>query len=135
MKQNYPIWTILAILAAGHSGFSLASQINLEQAPPGTATEPAPNIIVSVDDSGSMGADGIANLKDALTQTFSSANVPDGRVRLAWQSMNRCRGIPSSDPACDNKNGIKSLQGTHRQKFLNWVSGLTNGGGTPAQEE
>ena len=132
MKHNYPIWTLLAVLAAGHSGVSLAGQLNLEQSPPGTATEPAPNIIVSVDDSGSMGAAGIATLKSALTQTFSTTNVPDGRIRLAWQSMNRCRGIPSSDTACNNNNGIKPLQGTHRTNFLSWVSGLTHGSGTPS---
>jgi type IV pilus assembly protein PilY1 len=130
MKSNRPIWTILAMLAASQSGTALAAQLSLSQAPPGTATEPTPNIIVSVDDSGSMGSVGMTTLRSALTQTFATANVADDRIRLAWQSMNRCRGIPSSDPACNNLNGMRSLSGTHRTNFLNWVNGLVQGGGT-----
>lgn len=125
MKRNRPIWTILAVLAASHSEATLAAQLSLSQAPPGTATEPAPNIIVSVDDSGSMGAAGMATLKNALAQTFSSTNVSDGRVRLAWQSMNTCRAISTNGatPAgCGAFNGARPLEGAHRVNFLNWVA-------------
>lgn len=109
-----------------------ADPLSFAQAPPGTAKDPAPNVIVSVDDSGSMGTTGIATLKSALTQTFSASNVYDGRIRLAWQSMNRCSGIPSPSAACENKNGMKPLAGTHRTNFMNWVNGLTHGGPTPS---
>lgn len=87
--------------------------IDLAQSPPGT-TEPyvAPNVIISIDDSGSMNyqitnsntgnnvtapnADGswdpkakrINVLKYALTQTFNDTTLlPDRKIRLAWQAM------------------------------------------------
>jgi type IV pilus assembly protein PilY1 len=133
MKHNKPIWTLLATLVAANAPTALlAAQLDLAQSPPGAATEPAPNIIVSVDDSGSMGATGIATLKSALQQTFSSTNVADNRIRLAWQSMNRCRGIPSNSTACANLNGMRSLQGAHRTNFMNWVNTLTANNGTPS---
>lgn len=110
-----------------------AAAIPLAQYPAGTSSrEPAPNVIVSVDDSGSMGASGIATLKDALKQTFASSNVPDGRIRLAWQSMNRCAGIPNITAPCSSKNTMKPLAGAHRTNFLTWVDTLVHGNGTPA---
>lgn len=124
-------WLTLTTAMLSHVGV-LAAKLPLQQAPAGSATEPAPNIIVSVDDSGSMGASGIATLKAALTRTFSVSNVIDGKVRLAWQSMNRCRGIPSSSTDCGSKNGIKPLQGTHRTNFLTWVNTLAASGPTPS---
>lgn len=121
-----------SVLFLSSLGSALAAQKSLAQSPAGAAREPAPNVIVSVDDSGSMGAAGIATLKAALTQTFASSNVADDRVRLAWQSMNRCRGIPSSDAACGSLNGMKRLSGTHRSNFMTWVNGLTASGPTPS---
>lgn len=110
-----------------------ADYLTFATTPPGSASqEPSPNIIVSVDDSGSMGADGITALKDALKTTFTQSNVPDDRIRLAWQSMNRCNGIPSSSAACNNLNAMKPLKGTHRTNFLTWVDTLTASGGTPS---
>ncbi|QKV53978.1 pilus assembly protein [Comamonas antarctica] len=109
-----------------------AAQYSLVQYPAGTASrEPAPNVIVSVDDSGSMGTSGINTLKAALRQTFSSENVADGLIRLSWQSMNSsCNTIPLNTTAC--KNSLKILQGTHRSNFLSWVETLTPSGGTPS---
>lgn len=125
--------TSLAPLSKGLMllGFSVAlpafgAPLNFSMAPAGaSAREPAPNIIVSVDDSGSMGASGMATLKAALTQTFSVSNVPDGRVRLAWHSMNTCMSISTNGttPAnCGAYNGIAPLEGAHRSNFLNWVN-------------
>lgn len=100
--------------------------INFAQAPAGaSAREPAPNVIVSVDDSGSMGVTGMATLKSALTATFSINNVADGRIRLAWQSMNTCMALSTNGttPAnCGAYNGIASLEGSHRTNFLTWVT-------------
>ncbi|WP_291112196.1 PilC/PilY family type IV pilus protein [Hydrogenophaga sp.] len=109
-----------------------AAPLNLAQSPAALGREPAPNVIVSVDDSGSMGLEGIATLQAALRQTFSAANVPDDRVRLAWQSMNRCRGIPSDSFDCRNQNGMARLSGAHRADFMNWVDRLTHGNNTPS---
>ena len=111
---------------------SQATPLKLAQSPAAMGREPAPNVIVSVDDSGSMGSRGIEALQAALRQTFSTANLPDDRVRLAWQSMNRCAGIPSSSAACKGQNGMARLNGTHRLNFLNWVDRLTPNNQTPS---
>jgi type IV pilus assembly protein PilY1 len=66
-----------------------AAPLNLTQTPAALGREPAPNVIVSVDDSGSMGRQGIVTLQSALQQTFSVANLPEDRVRLAWQAATR----------------------------------------------
>lgn len=127
--------TFLSLLvgAIGSPQMLQAAPLDLVQYPAGTASvEPAPNVIVSVDDSGSMGSPGITSLKDALKATFSAGNVPDGRIRLAWQSMNRCSGIPSAMAACSGKNTMQSLEGTHRTNFLTWVDTLTASGWTPS---
>lgn len=133
MMLRPPSWlpyTAVA-LACLHGPLS-AAQLNLAQSPPGAGREPSPNIIVSVDDSGSMGATGIATLKSALQQTFAETNVPDDRIRLAWQSMNRCRGIPSNSASCGNLNGMRPLLGAHRTNFMTWVATLTPNNGTPS---
>lgn len=104
MTLRPPPWfSCTAVALACLHGPLGAAQLNLTQSPPGAGREPSPNIIVSVDDSGSMGATGIATLKSALQQTFAETNVPDDRIRLAWQSMNRCRGIPSNSTACGSR--------------------------------
>ncbi|MET1114258.1 MAG: PilC/PilY family type IV pilus protein [Comamonas sp.] len=123
---------LLAAGAALPTAPALAAQYSLVQYPAGTASrEPAPNVIVSVDDSGSMGAAGITTLKTALRQTFSAENVADDLIRLSWQSMNStCSTIPLNTADC--RNSLKSLKGTHRSNFLNWVETLNDSGGTPS---
>lgn len=133
MRLRPSSWLPYGVLAlAWLHGPLFAAPLNLTQSPPGAGREPSPNIIVSVDDSGSMLVTGIATLQAALRQTFSETNVPDDRIRLAWQSMNRCRGIPSSSAACGNLNGMRPLLGTHRTNFMSWVDTLTPLGGTPS---
>ena len=123
---------LVATAALLPSAPAQAAQYSLVQYPAGTASrEPAPNVIVSVDDSGSMGTSGINTLKTALRQTFSAENVADGLIRLSWQSMNSdCDTIPLNTSAC--KNSLKIFQGAHRTNFLNWVETLTPSGGTPS---
>ncbi len=105
----------LLALAAGAALVPHAWALDLVQSPPGSE-QPyvAPNVIISVDDSGSMGyrldrstsggtqtittpnADGTWNpaaprmniLKYALKQVFNDTTLlPDKKVRLAWQAM------------------------------------------------
>jgi type IV pilus assembly protein PilY1 len=130
MSQTLPhiVRTGLAVVALATWAHASAQQLPLSQSPAGSASEPAPNVIVSVDDSGSMGAAGIATLKAALTQTFSATNVSDGRIRLAWQSMNGCRNFNGT---CTIDNRMRPLAGTHRTNFMNWVNSLGAAGGTP----
>lgn len=121
---------LLASGAALQATPALAAQWGLVQYPAGTASrEPAPNVIVSVDDSGSMGTTGINTLKAALAQTFSEENVADGLIRLGWQSMNSsCNTIPRT--GCNN--GVQVLKGGHRTDFLNWAQTLKSSGNTPS---
>lgn len=143
---------VLAVSAAvaPHSGWA----IDMATAPPGTK-QPyvAPNVILSLDDSGSMDTKDMANktktrtevLKEALSAVFNDTTLlPDGKIRFAWQSMNRHGGASSeallgtaaaaasvSPITSSNINFMRPLQGTHRANFLNYVTAYTSPGGTP----
>lgn len=120
-----------AISAMLLPGLSWAAPLMLATAPaPGSSKVPVPNVIVSVDDSGSMGNAGMDALKAALQQTFAQNNVPDGSIRLAWQAMTNCFAIPSA--ACGNLNTMKVFEGAHRQNFMNWIPTLGPIGSTPS---
>lgn len=116
--------------------------LNLTQFPPGSGYKgPAPNVIISVDDSGSMGASGMTALRTALQETFRPENVPDGSIRLAYQSMNVCDSIPSAAAGCDNKNYMQKLYGNYdatedspRGRFLKWLTTLSAVGNTPTHK-
>ena len=124
--------SLLASLLAGVSSQAHA-QLNLQTEPLGArVSAPAPNIIVSVDDSGSMWGTGMTTLKQSLRQTFSDTTLlPDGKVRLAWQSMTLCSGFPGVNGGCSN-NGMRELSGQHRTNFLNWVNSIDAVGWTPS---
>jgi len=139
------IWT--ACWLAGLSATTLVAQgapLPLATVPPGSGgREPAPNVIVSVDNSGSMGSKSTVGskmyiLRDALKQTFAQSNLEDDRIRLAWQAMWSCRGIPNAGATCGGKNVMKRLNGgaagdgTHRGNFLTWVNTLDGAGNTPS---
>ncbi len=112
---------------------AMSAPLVLSTAPVGTNYKlPAPNVIVSVDDSGSMAGTGIAALRNSLLNTFTEANVPDGSIRLAWQSMNDCPQIPTSKGSCNNLNGMRVLDATHRARFNAWAGALTTTGSTPS---
>lgn len=132
--------------AAGH-----AAQYPLSQMPRSTAVgEPAPNVIVSVDNSGSMMGNGMWALKEALRANFSEASIPEGRIRLAWQALNEdgfwrtrqdrnCAAFMSAEFPCKiggrtNANLMRSLDRTHRANFMSWVNALEPIGGTPLHE-
>ncbi|WP_374008213.1 pilus assembly protein [Delftia lacustris] len=117
MNQHTPFKaTLLATLLVGVWGPASAELLDLAQSPPETV-EPyvAPNVILSLDDSGSMGSvltstasgrsydqprtDGTwpadANrtsiLRHALRTVFSDQQLlPDGSIRFAWQTMGKC---------------------------------------------
>ena len=68
MKKPPALTRTLLSLAISALGMPMAAHaaLSFSTAPAGSATkEPAPNVIVSVDNSGSMGTDGIKALKDA----------------------------------------------------------------------
>lgn len=129
-------WLLTAGLVSP-SALVSAAQLSLAQAPAGNGgREPAPNIIVSVDDSGSMGTTGIASLKAALNDAFSSIKVADDSIRLGFQAMWRCRGLDAAPyynygSSCPDSR-IKKFSGTHRTNFNTWVNSLRPWGGTPS---
>jgi type IV pilus assembly protein PilY1 len=125
-------------------------QLTLSTAPPpSTGTEPHPNVIVTVDDSGSMsdsvsgsgGTSKMTALKAALLGTFGDTTlIPDGRIRLAWQSMHDNGNFISNSGASTIKLGAKNsmklfsgtTSGSHRQNFTQFVNGLSPGSFTPS---
>lgn len=145
-----------AVVLAALVAESGAEPIPLMQLPAvNMGRPPAPNVIVSIDDSGSMlfrvdaeayadsrqretPATRMAILRASLLQAFSENNIPNGAIRLAWMSMNGCPNIPSAIGGCNNNNGMRILDASHRKRFLDWVSGTSTGGslkaegGTPA---
>lgn len=129
----------LALLPA--AGWAL----DLADAPPGTVMPyVAPNIILSLDDSGSMGTkDGNADkdtrmkvLKDSLTSVFSdTALLPKNKIRLAWQIMhNNGNYTGAQDVNSGGANSMWILDDTHRANFLNFVSGMKANGITPSHK-
>lgn len=127
--------TILVSALLGCALGSGASPLPLQHGPWGMGQGAAPNIIVSVDNSTSMGSTGIAALKDALRATFSATNLPDNKIRLAWQAMHGCNAIPGSNTStsgpCKGYNGMRRFSGEHRTNFNNWVNSITSVRGTP----
>ncbi|HCL86318.1 MAG TPA: pilus assembly protein PilC [Comamonadaceae bacterium] len=119
--------TLIALAAvAALTPQKVWAALDFAQAPPGTV-EPyvAPNVIISIDDSGSMNyrldrenATGANNdtspngpspntwllnsrrmnvLKYALKEVFNDTNLlPDGKIRLAWQAMNANNNTPGN---------------------------------------
>lgn len=147
---------IACCLALVTSGGALAAPLALSQIPAGNGSrQPAPNVIISVDDSGSMAWDVITDsatitngkkidlLKQSLKAQFgdgtsNSGKVPDGRIRLAWQSMWDNGSSISNTGAKSIKlgalNSIKPFSGTHRTNFNAFVNSLTASNGTPSHQ-
>jgi type IV pilus assembly protein PilY1 len=118
-----------------------AAPFPLAQEPRDASVEqPAPNVIVSVDNSYSMrwssrASDGsrnppngvptrLAALKKALKSNFSEAKIPDRRIRLAWQAMNHtttesCVGFsPDEKAAADYRASSCVIDGTANANLL-----------------
>ena len=140
--------SLLALAAGAALLPSGAWALDLAQSPP-ASVKPyvAPNVIISVDDSGSMGwpvggsgprrNDARMNvLKDALRSTFSDHSLlPDGQIRLAWQAMwnnGRSPGAGNVNQPGMAENSMRPLESTHRTNFLDFVNRLRPSGGTPS---
>jgi type IV pilus assembly protein PilY1 len=85
-------------------------------------------------------------LKYALNNVFKDPElVPDGKIRLAWQSLNNTGGSSTragdvNSPTVQKTNTMRPLKGlhdaagTHRNNFIKFVSGLNPSGITPSHE-
>ena len=122
---------------------SNAAPLPLAQVPAGNGgREPPPNVIVSVDDSGSMGASlatggtRIEALRAALRDSFSGTKIPDDAIRVGFQAMWRCRdfgpGATADYGGACPENRVRSFSGNHRAGFDKWVDSLRSYAGTPS---
>ncbi len=150
MRAPFPLAILLA--AMGAPAALWAAQMSFAQYPAGTAYKaPIPNVILSVDTSGSMafcdinGVDYSGNtctrngdirrityLKQGLQATLINSTKYDEQFRLSWQSF-ACDDIPSNSGNCGNKNAMGKFSGTHKSDFADWVTKLTATGATPSQ--
>ena len=130
----------IGVAVAGQTigSIAAAAPLALASVPQGRGgREPAPNIILSVDDSGSMGSTGMTALRNALTKSFSTGSVADDSIRLGYQAMWRCRGLSAtpydsiSSYTCKD-NRLQYFSGAHRTNFNSWVNALSAASGTPS---
>lgn len=135
----------LLALAAG-TALTPTWALDLAQEPPGTVVPYIrPNVILSLDDSTSMNTgmnDANGNylgtrrqvLMKAVKETFNDTNLlPDGKIRLAWQSMNECTQLDGkgagdllkADDATATTstkiNLMRLYEGTHRSNFIRYI--------------
>ena len=140
----------LIISSIGITQSVLADPINFVSYPAGTAYKaPIPNVILSIDTSGSMeycdNADGTVNtarkgctpnrleyVQNGLKSLLVDKTTYDNQFRLAWQSF-ACNDIPSSSGNCNNQNAIGKFSGTKKTNFGTWLNALTATGSTPSQ--
>ncbi len=151
-RRNPPRFrkTLLALAAGAALAPHSAWALDLATAPPGTVMPyVAPNVILSLDDSGSMDEKDMLNnttsraqvLRDALKEVFSDKDLlPDKKIRMAWQTLGDCtqvnnvRWAPKLGTAAassSNINVMRSLEGTHRANFLKYAAAFTTCSYTP----
>lgn len=86
-------------------------------------------------------------LKYALNNVFKDSElVPDGKIRLAWQSLNgtgttsAVKASNVNSPTTQKTNTMRPLKGlpdaagTHRNNFIKFVNGLSPSGSTPSHK-
>ncbi|AVO42112.1 PilC/PilY family type IV pilus protein [Simplicispira suum] len=146
MKESLSLQrNLLAALIAGIYACQpvFADPLDLSKLPPGlVAIPPAPNVILTVDDSGSMsesagdGKSKIFRLSEALGTVFNDKLLlPDGKIRLAWQAMWNNGGSPGAGSlSAGATNSMKALDTAHRANFLAFASGLKANNGTPSHK-
>ncbi len=132
---------VLSAVFAPHT--TSAAPLSFSTLPPGLmAIPPTPNVVLSVDNSGSMsssvgGGDPqskMYRLKEALTNVFNdTALLPDGKIRLAWQAMWNNNGEQNTITV-GATNSMKVLNGTHRANFLTFVGKLKANNSTPSHQ-
>lgn len=143
MKNSFPSkHTKLALLIAslGCTPAIWADPISLVMYPAGTAYKaPIPNVILSIDTSGSMGtvdsgttSTRLKLVQDGLKTVLLNSTKYDDQFRLAWQSF-ACNSIPSSSGNCAGVNAIGKFSGTQKTNFQTWLNKLSATGTTPTQ--
>jgi type IV pilus assembly protein PilY1 len=122
-----------------------ADPLDFSKLPPGLVSiPPAPDVVLTVDDSGSMdesvgGGDThskIYRLREALSTVFNDKILlPDGKIRLAWEAMWNNGNSPGAGSLTPGAiNSMKVLDATHRINFLSFASSLKANNGTPSHK-
>lgn len=136
-----PRRTLIASVVAslGLPGMGFAAVIPFVQYPAGSAYKmPIPNVVLSVDDSGSMGTkdDGtntrIQHVQTGLKSTLIDSTKYDNQFRIAWQSMWSCNNIPSTQADCAGKNAMGIFYGAHKSNLADWINTLAPRSNTPS---
>ena len=80
------------------------------------------------------GASRISVLKSSLSSAIQNpVAVPDGSIRLAWQSMwNNGETVNATALTRGATNSMKIFEGDHKTAFLNYLSSLKPDNGTPS---
>ena len=117
-------------LAGGGLSPGQAAPLPLETAPAAAAEAP-PNLILSLGGAADLGAQGLQPLREALRSAFSADAVPDGSLRLAYQSDSRCRG--RADGRCGQPLALRWLDGPERMRFFQWLDSWAPSRSSPAQ--
>ena len=134
---------LIAAICAPH--IAVADPLDFSTLPPGLVSiPPTPNVVLSVDDSGSMsgqvgGGDTktkMFRLKEALADVFNDKLLlPDGKIRLSWQVMHNNGGATGAGSLTVGAvNSMKVLDDTHRTNFLAFAGSLTANNGTPSHK-
>ena len=123
-----------AIASLFMTQLAYSDDLPLVQYPAGSAHKmPIPNVILSVDDSGSMSSGGrMTTLKQSLRDVLVNTSKYDNQIRIAWQSLHACNNIPSSQTNCGGKNAMATFADTHKSNFAAWVETLSPLDNTPS---
>jgi Tfp pilus tip-associated adhesin PilY1 len=145
LNVSYIVYAALVVLVGMTVPYPAMAQLHFSKYPPTNQSTQGvrPNIILSVDNSQSMGnVDAISNgasvsrldaLKTALITTFNDPTVAgtpgSEKFRLAYESMwqdtgfGPNRGFPSPNPDWDNS--MRLFDAAYQSRFLNWVNSLS----------
>lgn len=111
----------MAVMCLGVCGSAWAAPLPLETAPAGAA-DASPNLVLSVGDSRRLGQAGLQALRPVLRSAFSAEALPDGSLRLAYQSYGSCRA--QADGRCDQPLKLRSFGALEREQFFQWTDAL-----------
>ncbi len=148
--KNLPFRKNLLAIAIG-AALTPAWALELVQEPPLPTSKSAfvaPNVIISIDDSGSMdwsvtnqdSTKRIDVLKNALNTVFGDKGpIEKNKIRIAWQSMNNGsqRNVNAPGMVTNSMRPIDAVVDTdkvHRDNFLAFVNGLSPNGSTPLHQ-
>ncbi|MDR2875049.1 MAG: hypothetical protein LBV44_03860, partial [Methylobacillus sp.] len=142
--------TLLALAISAALAPASAWALNLQEAPPQVVPPyVAPNVIISLDDTGSMGSTDMKDpvsgayisrltaLKNAVKSVFQDKDLlPDGKIRLAWQSIwigtyGGSEALKKAGSFGPNQlNSMAPLEGAHRTDFIAFINALATSGNT-----